>query len=185
MTYNNIILIFSFCVLLQYSSASQADSPFRHFGVYKVPEVGLTVYKPATPEWNIDLNERNGDDVILMSSPEKYFPPTSIEIRLNQRHEITSTELEEAARVIANTLRRKIKSANPQAKDLQPVQYGNIRAVKDDFNITHQDQELSIRHIIGRMPSGHIVTMMVATPKNQIDSIELVVSKIYSNLEEI
>ena len=164
---------------------SDADSSFRHFEVYKVPEVGLIVYKPGTPEWEINVDERAGDDVVLLASPQKYFPPTSIEIRLNQQHDIARDDLEEFALVVADALRKKTNSPTLDNSRLQQIQYGKIAAFKNEFDITHQNRDLTIRHIIGRMPSGHIVTMMATTPINQIDAVEFMLSKIYSNLTEI
>jgi len=162
-----------------------AESPLRHFEAYEIPEAGLIVYNPSSPEWKIDFNKSTGGNAVLLSTPKNYFPPTVVEIRLNPKHPINSNELSQASLVIANILRKKTNALTIQDDTLQPIEYGNISALKDDFDIIFEDKELSIRHIIGRMPSGHIITMMATTPKYQSDAIEFMLSKIYSNLEEI
>jgi len=168
-----------------FTSSSIANETLRHFDVYEVPEAGLIVYKPGSPEWDIDLDIRDGDNLVLLASPKKYFPPTSVEIRLNQKYKIANGDLEDLAIVVSKALRAKTNAPKFFDRSLQLIKYGEIIAYKDDFNVTHQGQELSIRHVIGIMPSGHIITMMAATPKNQIDKIEHMLSKIYSNLIEI
>ena len=162
-----------------------ADAPLRHFDVYEVPEAGLVVYKPGSPAWTIDLDERKNNDAVLLSTPIKYFPPTSVEIRLNQKHIVDQEELQELAIAVTNSLRRKTGSSLAENRQLPTVNYGSIKAVRDEFNITFNDREYTIRHTIGLMPSGHIITMMATTPYGQIDAIEFMLDKIYSNLKEI
>jgi len=163
----------------------QADTPLRHFEVYSAPEAGLIVYKPGSPEWSIDLDERTGKDAIILSTPDNYFPPTSVEIRINQEHKVQSDEISEVAMVVTNILREKTGATTLQYNNLQKMEYGRVEAFRDQFNITFQNEEYSIRHIVGRMPSGHVITMMATTPKDQIDAIEFMLTKIYSNLKEI
>jgi len=171
-------------LLLTFNLAS-AENKLRHFQVYESPEAGLIVYKPGSPEWNIDLDERTGTDAIILSTPDNYFPPTSIEIRINQVYAIQSQDLSEIAMVVTNILREKSGADILPSNTMQQIEYGNVEALKDQFNVTFENHEYTIRHIVGRMPSGHVVTMMATTPKDQIDAIEFMLSKIYSNLKEI
>jgi len=179
--------LLSLCTVIacMFSTLSIAGVPLRHFEVYEVPETGFIVYKPGSPAWSIDLDERSGDDVVLLSSPDNYFPPTSVEIRLSKDYNIEVNDLDELASTIASILRKKTNADALPTNSLKPIDYGNIVARRDEFDITYQGQQFTIRHVIGRMPSGHIVTMMATTPIDQIDAIEFMLSKIYSNLKEI
>jgi len=167
------------------TSTSFADESLRHFQVYEIPEVGLVVYKPGSPEWTIELDERTGDDVVLLTTPQYYFPPTSIEIRLSKDFEIEGKDFDALASVVADTLRRKTKALSQRNRGLESIKYGKITALIDEFDVTFQNQDLTIQHAIGKTPSGAIITMMATTPKAQMEAIEFMLAKIYSNLKEI
>jgi len=179
---------FSLCLITSiviFTTIARAEAPLRHFESYKSHSAGLVVYKPGSPAWNIDLDSRPELDAIILSTPDNYYPPTSIEIHLSQKFEIQKQDLNEVALVITNKLRKTTGAAALISNKLKSIQYGQIDAVTDNFDIAFQNQNLSIRHVVGRMPSGHVIIMMATTPKDQIDAIEFMLSKIYSNLKEI
>ena len=177
-------VIFITVLSFAYFDSAASDNKLRHFIVYDVPEAGLIAYKPGSPEWNIDIDDRKGNDAILLSTPEFYFPPTSVEIRLDNNFDINSQTVREVGKELNIILRRKTNADNLFESGLSEVTYGNIEAVTDQFDVSYQGKMYTIKHIVGRMPSGKIITMVASTAHNQIEEVEHMLSKIYSNLRE-
>ena len=110
--------------------------------------------------------------------------PWLSQIKLSKKFKIKEKGLDEVAVEIANALRTKTSTNLLETNKLEEIRYGSITAVRDQFDIQFEGQLVTIRHTIGIMPTGHIVTMMATTPLGQIDAIEFMLNKIYSNLKE-
>jgi len=62
------------------------------------------------------------------------------------------------------------------------VKYGEVRGYADIFDKEDDGKVFSIKSVFGIMPTEQPITLMVSTPKGQLDHIEHVVIKIWKNL---
>ncbi|MGB0867276.1 MAG: hypothetical protein ACPGSC_12250 [Granulosicoccaceae bacterium] len=179
------VLLLFFCSYPLASNANGSAEELRHFEVYEIPDAGLIVYKPGSPAWNMEVDERRSNDAVILSTPNNYYPPASIEIRLDQRFKTHAIDLPEIAERINQSLREKTDVTSASEHAFKPVEYGEIDAYQNQFEINLESKPYTIRHTVGLMPSGHVITFMATTPSGMIDAIEPMATKIYANLEEI
>lgn len=178
-------VIFSVFLLEALAGVAQAEETLRHFEVYEIPDAGLIIYKPDSPAWDMIVDERRSNDAVILSTPNNYYPSTSVEIRLDQRFTSTPVDLPSIVETLNKTLREKTGGSTGPSVDFSSISYGNISGLQNQFNIKLDNEPYTIRHVVGLMPTGHIVTLMATTPSGMIDAIEPMLKKIYSNLKEI
>ena len=180
---SSLLLAFSLSVSV---STLSAEETLRHFEVFEIPDAGLIVYKPGSPAWDMVVDERRSNDAVILSTPNNYYPPASVEIRLDQRFSSNPIDLPEVAGTLNNTLREKIGDVISTSEvQLESTEYGEIQGLKNQFDIQLNDEPYTVRHVVSLMPSGHIITFMATTPSGMSDAIEPMLKKIYSNLKEI
>ncbi len=166
-----------------YADSDRAKRPFARI---KSLKVGLNVPVPARPEWNHSIEPRAGTYALLISTPEKFYPQVSMEIVLNHRLNVNPTKLETTAVTALNAVREKAGISERITKsDLKAVIYGDIQAYQDAYQLKLKGQTYSIKSIMGIMPSGHPITLFLATPEGQMKHIEDISNKIWKNIKEL
>jgi hypothetical protein len=166
-----------------YADTDRAKRPFARI---KSPKVGLNVPVPARPEWNHSIEPRAGTYALLVSTPEKFYPQVSMEIVLNHRLKVNPTKLENTALIALNTVREKAGLSEKVTKSgLKPVTYGDIQGYQDSYQLKLEGQAYSVKSIMGIMPSGHPITIFLATPEGQMKHIEDITHKMWKNIKEL
>ena len=180
----SILLIF----LLGLATSLRAESgrALRPFVVTEIPKAGLSVYVPERPKWQFTTEPRAGTYAVILTTPEKYYPPASMEIVLNHRLRVSRAELEKTAVTALNTVRQNAGLTHLiTASDLKPVTYGDIQAYEDHYELQSDGETYSVKSVMGIMPSGRPITMFLATAEGQLSHIEHMSRKIWNKLTEL
>ncbi len=180
-----VIFIFLLGLFGHASAATDSDRAKRPFAVTDFPEAGLTVYIPDRPEWMVHTEKRNTETVIILSTPELYYPPASMEIVLNKQFWVDKKEFHSVALSAITSVRKKAHtSSNVELDQLNETQYGDIQAVEDDFIMNVDKQQFSAKTVVGHMPSGRVVTVFLVTRVGENAKIMHMARKIWNNLKE-
>lgn len=178
-----ITLCFLFFVQSLQADEGRAKRPFE---VIDIDKARLNVYVPARPEWSYSVEPRAGTYAVILTTPEKFYPQASMEIVLNHRLNVNPIKLEVTALNALNAVREKLGMSEKLTKDnIQYVNYGEIQAYEDTFNLKVEDKNYSMKSIMGIMPSGHPITIFLATSKGQLKHIESMSEKIWGRLKEL
>jgi len=165
---------------------ADSDRAKRPFSVVEIEKAKLIVYVPARPEWDYSVEPRDGTYAVILTTPEKFYPQASMEIILNHRLDINPLNFEVTALDALNTIRQRSGMRKSLTKsDLQFVSFGDIQAYEDTFELKLKGKNFSVKSIMGLMPSGHPITIFIATPKGQLKHIKVITEKIFGKLKEI
>ena len=161
------------------------ERALRPFEITDLPGAGFTVYIPERPKWNMNLESRNNETVVTLTTPAQYYPPASMEIVLNRHLRITNDELPDVAITALNTVRDNAGVQSGISIDaLRHVQYGQINAYEDNYEIRSAGKVYSVKSVMGVMPSGKPITMFLVTPQGQLTHISHMAKKIWDHLTE-
>lgn len=181
-----VSIVVVFFLGLAGSLRAEDGRALRPFLVTKVPEAGLQIYVPERPEWHLDLERRAGNRVVLLSTPADYYPRASMEIVLNKRLRIDADQLRSAAVAALNTARENAGIRQRiDANSIKAVSYGVIQAYEDQYELTVDDESYSVKSVMGIMPSGRPITLLLATAEGQLTHIKDMSEKIWSKLKEL
>lgn len=173
---------------LIFSTSLQADEDRanRPFVVTDIPEADLQVYIPARPQWNWEIQPRRDTYAVMLSTPEQYYPPTSIDIVSIPNLRIKKELLPLVALKSLATVRKSSSAMNPRIKrKMEKVTYGDISGYEEILSLTSGGQDYEARSFSGRMPSGRAVGFFTVTAKGQSEHILPVLTKIISNLRPL
>ncbi|GAA0398660.1 hypothetical protein GCM10009133_04380 [Cocleimonas flava] len=166
-----------------YAEVDRAKRPFVRIESFKT---GLNVPIPDRPAWKNSIEPRAGTYALLISTPEKFYPQVSMELVLNHRINLNSIKFESVVVSGLNTIRKKSGVNEVITKaDLKRVVYGDMQAYEDSYQMESKERNYSIRSIMGLMPSGHPITIFIATPKGQMNHIKDITNTIIKNLKEL
>ncbi|WP_157735863.1 hypothetical protein [Granulosicoccus antarcticus] len=158
----------------------------RPFQETRLEEAGLTVLVPSRPQWVLSLTPMKRNQRIELSTPPNYYPATSIQIVRDAELSVLVDDLDSVAASAMQSIRSGLGMADPLTPGaLQDVRVGNLTGFEDNFSIRQGDAEYDLRNIVGALPSGHLVSILVSTPAGQIAHIEHIVEKILVNLREL
>jgi len=174
----------SFFSLISFTLVTNADNqPNRPFNIHKLEEVGLEVWVPANPKWELGIDERTTSNAVILKTPPLYYPTTAIEIVFNEKITISESDLLDVATAALKEIRRAVKvEAKDTGQKLTRVKFGDIDAYQDQFGVTFEGKSYSMQTFMGVFPSGQTVTMLVTTPVGQINHISVVRDKIFKKL---
>ena len=164
-----------------------ADShDLRPFQETRLAEAGLVVLVPARPEWVLSLTPLERNQRIELSTPPDYYPAASIQIVRDADLGIVDDELPGVALSALQVLRTRMHVADALApEELREIDAGNLAGFEDNFSVQRGDAEYDLRNIVGKLPSGHLISILVSTPAGQMAHIDHMVEKILVNLEEV
>ena len=182
----SILLIFVLGIAVNAKAAADSERALRPFAVTKIPEAGLVMYIPTNPPWNMQLQQRNGAAAVILSTPPLYYPPTSMEIVLNNGLKVHPKEFGNIAITALNTVRNKAGiQSEISLGQLSTERYGDIETYVDVFDMRMDGESYSAKSLIGLMPSGKPVMFFLVTQKGEIEHISHMAKKIWSNLKEL
>ncbi|TCK03638.1 hypothetical protein [Marinobacterium mangrovicola] len=162
------------------------DRAKRPFVVTDIPEADLQVYIPARPQWNWEVQPRRDTHAVMLSTPEQYYPPTSIDIVSVPDLYIKEGILPFAARKSLATVRESSSTMNPTIKrKMEKVTYGDIIGYEEILSLSAGGKDYDARSFSGRMPSGRSVGFFAVTAQGQSEHILPMLTKIISNLKPL
>jgi len=181
-----ILLVFALGLAGSSHAATVSERAKRPFAVTKIPEAGLSVFVPDRPSWNLQVQQRRDASAVILSTPDLYYPPASMELVLNQNLQVKKEELATVALSALNTVREKAGVSSGFTQDqLKAVQYGDIQAYEVQYDFQADGDTYSAKSVMGVMPSGKPITFFLATPKGELKHIEHMADKIWSHLKEL
>ena len=137
---------------------------------------------PARPKWTLALDARSGTDAVIMSTPEKYFPTTVVEIVLNKSIKVDEVDLKDTSVVALNKIRSGVNLGKVDKASLKSVSFGDIVGYQDQFDITFEGQRYSMQAVVGKFSSNESITLLITTPKGQMEAASVMKKKIYKKL---
>ncbi len=109
-----------------------------------------------------------------------------MEIVLNARLRVDAEKLQATAVVALNVARENAGiSQRVDADSIKAVTYGNIMAYEDEYELIADDKSYGVKSVIGMMPSGRPITLLLATPAGQLTHIKDISEKIWGKLKEL
>jgi len=178
---NTVRIVILLCVMLSWDSAFSAE-PNRPFSIYKMDEVGLEVWVPERPKWIFQVEDRpNNVTALILNTPELYYPNAAIEIILNKNITVERKDLRTTSKAAMSEIRRSSGVLSP-AQAVERVRYGDIEGYQDQFDVEYQGKPYTIQSIVGMFSTGQVVSLLVTTPKGQVEHIEVMKAKIFRKL---
>ncbi len=162
---------------------AQTERAKRPFAITEIPEAGLTVYIPERPPWHWQTERRRDTHAVILSTPELYYPLTSVEIASPPNLRIALDGLELSARAALETVRESAAPLSPRVYgEMVKATYGDIVGYEEILSLDSEGQTFEARSFTGIFPSGRPVSFFAVTAEGQIDHIQPMLTKIITNL---
>jgi len=181
-----ISIIFIFLIGLAGSAQAATERAPRPFDATEFPDAGLIIYVPSRPEWDVETEQKRNAKTVRLSTPEKYYPASVIEITLLKKLRVSKQELQKVALSALNTgLANSGVTKTITSRDLKAEIFGKIQAYSYQYDIVSDGNTYSMKSVMGIMPSKKPILLSIVTPQDQIADIEHMAYKIWSHLEEM
>lgn len=167
-------------------SQAEEQRAKRPFAVTDVPEAGLQIFVPARPQWNWETQRRRDTHAIILSTPEDYYPPTSIDIVSVPDITIKKELLPLIALKSLATVRKSASAMNPEVmRKMEKVTYGDIVGYEELLSLRSEGVDYEALSFSGMMPSGRSVAFFAVTAQGKSEHIHPMLTKIISNLKPL
>ncbi len=175
------LLVFILGLATSVHAQERAKRPFE---VTPVPEAGIQLYVPARPRWEMSTERRADAVTVILNTPAQYYPPTAIEITYHPRWILPAGDgFREVASSTLNTARQQLALPEQASTHLQSISYGSLDGYQELLTVDFEGQQYQLQNFMGRMPSGHAVTVLTATGAGQLSHISHIVEKIIKHIE--
>jgi len=158
----------------------------RPFSVTAVPEAGLQIYIPDRPAWHWETQKRVDTYSVVLTTPENYYPPASMDIVQVPTQTVAKGSLPIVAMSALKTVRKKLGAVSPfSADNMRKVSYGNIVGYEEIIQVNNDGHTFEAKSFMGIFPSGHPISFFLVTGEGQLSHIEPMIKKIFSNTAKL
>ncbi len=181
-----VVVIFVLGLSVNLQANSLRDRADRQFTDTEFIDVGVRAYVPSKPNWDVSTEVRSGAYALVLSTPELYFPPASLEIIHNSKLRVKEGGLLNGAISAANEVRSKsglLETVQPY--NLKPVSYGKMQGFRDEFTIDDQGKTYSVNFYFMLFKNRAPLTVFSVTSEGQMAFIEHTVEKILQNMSPL